>query len=61
MLGDSVTAMKADADRAKIAFAAAQERIRGLEVMVGFLRAQLELEQQRGAEPLKDLQLGKEE
>ena len=38
--------------------AAAQERVRGLEEQVAFLQEQLELEQQRNAELVKELKAG---
>lgn len=57
VLDDSTAVDQADADRAKMALAVAQERARCLEDQVAFLRGQLELEQRRSAELLKDLRL----
>ena len=61
VLQDTSPADQADADRAKTALAVVQERIRGLEEQVAFLRKQLELEQQRSVELLEDLRVRKDE
>ena len=56
MLDDDLPVDAKDADSGETALVAAQERIRGMEEQVAFLQEQLDLEQQRNAELVNELE-----